>query len=339
MTKLGISPYFHPTTVVFVDDNLDFLSNLSLQLDADLAYRLFDSPSDALDYLNAANHANSVSDRFFAAISDNPDGIASEPLLRVDLAAIQREVRNTERFAETAVVIVDYAMPQMNGLEFCERITNPHIKKVLFTGDADQEIAVRAFNNGTIDRFIRKGQRKVYTEVNSAIDALQESYIRDTVRSISQILALHKRDFLMDAAFAQFFNQFRKERGFVEYYLSIEPSGFLLLDADGRAARLLALTDAELELHCEMARAQGAPQGLLDALIDRDRVPYFDTSPDGFYRRQCTDWRACLHPAQTLDGDKRYYWALITDGNAATNLVASYGSYLDWLDSTSYALI
>src|SRR5699024_5924224 len=147
MTTLSTPPYYHPTTVVFVDDNLDFLSNLSLQLDADLAYRLFDSPIDALDYLNAATttRANSLSERFFAAISDNPDGIATEPLLRIDLAAIQHEVRNTQRFAETAAVIVDYAMPQMNGLEFCERITNPHIKKVLFTGDADQEIAVRAF--------------------------------------------------------------------------------------------------------------------------------------------------------------------------------------------------
>src|SRR5699024_1530229 len=107
------------------------------------------------------------------------------------------------------------------------------------------------------------------------------------------------------------FNQLRTEHGFVEYYMSIEPNGFLLLDADGRSARLVVLTDVEMDLHSRMARNQRAPQGLLDALASGDRIPYFENSPDGFYRRQCSDWRACLYPAQTLEGDNRYYWALI----------------------------
>lgn len=167
MAKLAIQPYFHPTTVVFVDDSIDFLSNLSLQLDAALAYRLFDSPSSALKYINNTKEARSLSHRFFATIKDTVSGSTTEPVLHLDMAAIQQEVRNTERFAETAVVIVDYAMPQMNGIEFCEQIDSPHIKKVLFTGVADEEVAVRAFNEGIIDRFIRKSERDVYEEVNT----------------------------------------------------------------------------------------------------------------------------------------------------------------------------
>src|SRR5699024_5604677 len=138
METLSILPYFHPTTVVLVDDNLDFLGNLSLQLDADLAYRLFDSPNKALEQLNNAARTRPLSERFFATIKDNRQGVPAEPVLRLDLAAIQREVRNTHRFAETAVVMVDYAMPKMNGLEFCKQIRNPHVKKVLFTGVADE---------------------------------------------------------------------------------------------------------------------------------------------------------------------------------------------------------
>ena len=46
---IEVPPYFHPTQVVLIDDDIDFLGNLSLQLDADLAYLLFDSTRKALD--------------------------------------------------------------------------------------------------------------------------------------------------------------------------------------------------------------------------------------------------------------------------------------------------
>ncbi len=340
METLSILPYFHPTTVVLVDDNLDFLGNLSLQLDADLAYRLFDSPNKALEQLNNAARTRPLSERFFATIKDNRQGVPAEPVLRLDLAAIQREVRNTHRFAETAVVMVDYAMPKMNGLEFCKQIRNPHVKKVLFTGVADEYVAVRAFNEGLIDRFILKSERDVYEEVNVAIHELQNAYIRDTAYTISHVLSLRSRHCLIDPVFARFFEQLRAEHKYIEYYLSVEPDGFLLLDAEGTAARLIVLTDEDLLLHGKIARAHGAPQDLLDELEKGETVPYFSASPDGFFRPQCAQWRQCLHPAQILEGRSRYYWTLVPDAElAAGGEVASYNGYLNWLDTTGYALI
>lgn len=339
MKNSSILPYFHPTTVLLVDDSSDFLSNLSLQLDAALAYRLYDSPVNALGYLNNSRNTRSLSERFFATIKDNFRGVPTEPILRLDLAAIQQEVRNTERFAETSVVIVDYAMPQMDGIEFCQQIDNPHIKKVLFTGVADEEIAVRAFNTGVIDRFIRKNERDVYEQVNIAIQELQTSYIREIVRTVSHVLSLHSRDHHADPAFVELFDGLQSAHGFIEYYMATEPNGFLLLDADGHAARLVILTDDELALHAQLARNRGAPQELLDALASGDNIPYFKAAPDGHYRPEYTNWRDCMHPAQILEGNSRYHWALVPYETApATGVVASYNGYLDWLDTISYSL-
>lgn len=335
-----IQPYFHPTTVVFVDDDSNFLDNLSLQLDAHLAYRLLSSPNNALGQLNNSAHSRPLSERFFATIMNNRRGAPTEPVLRLDLAAIQKEVRNTQRFAELAVVVVDYAMPEMNGLEFCKQVGNPHIKKILFTGVADEDIALHAFNTGVIDRFIRKSERNVYEDVNTAILELQNAYIRDTAQTISHVLALQKQDYLTDPVFASFFNELREKHGFIEYYMSTEPGGFLLLDADGHTARLVVLTGEELNLHIRVAQSRGAPQALLDALASNNTVPFFGSAPDGFFNTNCTNVFQCLHTAAILDGRQRYYWALVPDSEIATDdTIASYNSYLDWLDTTAYGLI
>ena len=69
-------------------------------------------------------------------------------------------IYNKERFGETSVVVVDFAMPQMNGEEFCRKLgqlKGNSVKIIMLTGEADEEMAVRLFNAGVIDKFLRKG--------------------------------------------------------------------------------------------------------------------------------------------------------------------------------------
>ena len=54
------------------------------------------------------------------------------------------------------VAVMDVAMPELNGMEFCRRITDPSIRKIVLTGKADEHVAVKSFNEGLIDRFIRR---------------------------------------------------------------------------------------------------------------------------------------------------------------------------------------
>lgn len=342
MDTNSVFPYYHPTTVVFVDDNIDFLSNLSLQLEADLAYRLFESPRKALRHLNNAASAEPLSKRFFSSLSEWDDASSPDPLIRLDMTAIEREMHNTSRFGETSVVLVDYAMPDMDGLSFCRQITNPYVKKILFTGVADETVAVSAFNDGLIDRFVLKSERDVYEQINHAISELQRSYIRDCCLPISHVLSLRSPGFLKDEAFTRLFQQLRREHRFVEYYMTVEPSGFLLLDADAAMSRLVVLTEEELHAHYQIAQDQGAPAELLAALERGDTVPYFGHLPDSYYRPEFTHWRECLYPAGVVHGRETYYWALVPDvalNGDHKNRRASYNAYLDWLDTTGYALI
>ncbi len=57
-----------------------------------------------------------------------------------------------------AVVISDMQMPQMNGLELLKRIRELHAEtvRIMLTGNADQQTAINAVNEGRIFRFLNK---------------------------------------------------------------------------------------------------------------------------------------------------------------------------------------
>jgi CheY-like chemotaxis protein len=54
------------------------------------------------------------------------------------------------RFNNIAVLVVDYSMPTINGIEFCKQLGDKHVYKILLTAEADSDIAINAFNDGII---------------------------------------------------------------------------------------------------------------------------------------------------------------------------------------------
>jgi len=59
---------------------------------------------------------------------------------------------------DIAVVVADMQMPEINGVQFLSEIKTklPEATRIMLTGNADQETAVEAINNGSIFRFLTK---------------------------------------------------------------------------------------------------------------------------------------------------------------------------------------
>jgi CheY-like chemotaxis protein len=332
MKPYAIQPFYFPTTVAFIDDSRPFLSNLTLQLDSKLAFRMFHSPFSAMIALNGTSAVPPMVDQFFSLYRHRGDTSYAHHVIDLSLDKIHREVHNEHRFEQVSVVVVDYDMPEIDGIEFCKSLKNPAIKKILLTGKADEQIAVRAFNARIIDRFIRKQDANAMEMLNRAIHELQQEYFQQIEHMLSEALAVGSHMFLRDPDFGVRFDELRERLGIVEHYLSCTPDGILMLDMTGVAHLLIVQTEEMMHGCYEIAFDLDAPEELLEELRSGRSIPYFWKTA-GNYSPEYEDWQACLHPATEFKGKDWYLYTVVKNPDAFNmKYVVTYADYLERLD-------
>ncbi len=167
---------YFPSTVIFIDDSRDFLVNFTLQLDDRIVFKVFSSPHEALEAVHAVHLRSNFDQHYLAEYADAKNNLHFDQRLDMDFSALHYEMYNPQRYREVAVVVVDYDMPGMNGLEFCKQMENSPIKRILLTGRADEIVAIKAFNQGIIDVYLRKQDKQLAEMINRTIFNFQRIY-------------------------------------------------------------------------------------------------------------------------------------------------------------------
>lgn len=106
-----------------------------------------------------------------------------------------------------AVVVSDMRMPEMNGVELLKRIkvANPDSVRMMLTGNADQETAIQAVNQGHIFRFLNKPCQPQTLSIALAMGVRQfklitaekellEKTLKGSIDMLTQILSLTDPD-------------------------------------------------------------------------------------------------------------------------------------------------
>jgi len=136
------------------------------------------------------------------------------------------------RGEQVAILLADFRMPHMNGIEFLESAMDlyPRARRVLLTAYADTDAAIDAINRVDLDHYLLKPwnppEEKLYPVLDSLLDAWATS--PDAAATVTRVVghrwsapSFKVRDFLA--------------RNLVAYrwYLSDEPEGARLLAAAG----------------------------------------------------------------------------------------------------------
>lgn len=246
------TPLFHrPGTVVFLDDDPDYLEMLALVLPRQWHVKLFLRPADCVAYLMQEAP-------FWEADAWNQQQLiehwrAGTPLIPQVLAYW---AKYTERYALSRVCVVDFSMPGMDGLQALAELGDWPGSRVLLTGQADEQMAVRAFNRGLIDQFIPKQSPDISRRLVEAVDKLlrtphaRHAQIWRATLTLEQAAVL-RRDGIGDAlaAFCA--------RRWVEYVMIGEPFGVLGMDAAGDVSWLQLETREGLQALAELAEIAG----------------------------------------------------------------------------------
>lgn len=303
--------YQHPVLVVLIDDNQSYLDSVTFRLDSSLICKTFTDINAAIDWIKSAyQHYQADAAHPIHVSYDDETSSLERRNAAIDLNEIYCVALNKQRFALPAVIVVDYAMPQMNGVELCEALQNTPCKKILLTGQADEKVAVDAFNNKLIDQFIKKNDPIALDRLELAINALKTVFFTEQTSTLKDLLTRHTYAFLADAAIAALVEQLYKEHGFVEHYLFPNPCGILFIDVNGKARLMVVETEASLMAHYEMAQLQNAPAQLLAALKTQQLIPFFSDS-DGIYDSSINHkWLEYCLPAQICKGAQNYYWSI-----------------------------
>lgn len=268
--------------------------------------KTFDSTDAALKYINEYQRE--------AKLVANDE----KPKLQGDSDAWVKRVlthQNIKRFdelriKEVSVLVVDYSMPSINGIEFCEKIKNSTIKKILLTGYATPTEAVRAFNNNTIHYYLKKNDENMLQELEEAIHQLQHAYFNELSSSLKTEAIDSSTPFFTDPKLARYFEDTCEALGISEYYYLSNPSRFELRTRDNKTFSCVIYTEEDLQEHAQILQEEGASEELCKAVASRNFVPLFNTA-DGFYEPNLENAILSIHPATHVKGIVNYYCAVI----------------------------
>lgn len=334
MMKHSIAAWYYPGTVVFIDDDEQYLTHLKLQLDnTQFSSKLFFNPQAALHFLEDYEPGVSSS-RYLSQLEETDFDHRN---LDIDIKAISQFVYNPNRFDEIPVVAIDYAMPKQNGLEIARWLTQKHpaIKIILLTGEADDQVAIHAFNEGIIHKFIRKNSKDFVDLLNTSISGLMLEYFSNlsklVIDSLTKGLDQPAVSWLDDAKFVSLFHDVCKKNKIVEYYLTDASGSFLFLNDDAQPSWLACKNEDEMQAAYEIAVGSdvGFPPKLLTSMKDRKKILYL---LQGGLSEDAKEAEHALHPATKLVGKKStYYYSYINNPTAYDihlEKILSYRSYL-----------
>jgi CheY-like chemotaxis protein len=277
--EFEIYPYFHPTTTVFIDDDEVFLSALIGALGVQ-NHIVFTQTNKALVAINTPPENVFLNCRKLASSMDFSVPLGS---MVWDLSKIIDQCLNPKRTDEISVAVVDYEMPEMSGIDFCRRIQNNRVKKIILTGHLSQQKGSDALSVNKINSYVQKSNKHFMMQLEHYIAFNQAQYFADIKQKFIDA-KVGLPEFMNDSEFSEYFTRLYERYDITEYYLTQEPDGLLMIGANGRDYyHLLVYTEAQLKSQWEVASEQGADANFLNKLSKQEVVPDFYADTQGYY--------------------------------------------------------
>ena len=326
ISENAITCFYHPVTILLVDDSKAFLDSLILELDIKDNLRAVTDVSTALKILSSTRKIHLHDAILKDCDNTDTDSINSKRVF-LDVEAIRKSVYDKTRFDEIAIAIIDYQMPKMNGLEFARRIKDSSVRKIMLTAAADEKVAISAFNEGVIDQFLSKSHHQLKSELTQTIATLKNHYFSQLSNTLLENLGSRLRSLFKNPQFKCIFDESFKKANAVEYYLLDSSGSFLLLDAYGNPYWLLIKYDTDIKDQLELIEGIEVPASMVSAIKEHDKLLFMASEAD--YKMPATQWESFLFDAHKLQ--EGIYYSVqsghinssVLDWNQVTPLIAN----------------
>jgi CheY-like chemotaxis protein len=255
-------PHYHRANAfIFLDDDASYLDTLASILPKEWPIRLFTNANQCLSYIQAQNTAWDTDMQAHQTLINGwrSNGSLIPPILEY--------WRSSElRYGLTNICVVDFSMPAMNGLNFLQLLPGWLSHRVLLTGKADEHIAVDAFNDGLIDRFIPKQTQQIGRHLVKLLTGLVNQPMAFYDGIWSSALKQDQYAILQESTVSHALKEIVEEKQWVEYFVIPQPFGILALDHFARVHWLQLELMKDLPALADLAQSTGESLEIVESI-------------------------------------------------------------------------
>jgi CheY-like chemotaxis protein len=245
-----------PSRLVFLDDDEFFLKVLHSALPSTWHADLFMDATACITYLNEKSNGWSADvQKQQALLADAKNSDLGMMSIIPLLLSYWRESQT--RYGLVQVATFDYAMPILNGLDAFALLQDWPGQRVLLTGQADEKVAVAAFNKSLINLFLTKQGVHFLDDLFVELPKLLSQQIVAQQLLWLQSLSPEQQLWLAEPTVIDSLNQWVLKTGLVEYAVTHAPFGVLGVDRYGIVFWLQLEQKSDLEELACMAEEQG----------------------------------------------------------------------------------
>ena len=265
--------FYYPLKAMFIDDNAELLK----------AYHYIDLPNKIItesdpekavqELINNTGKTcifHDITDGHYTDLSQTNDAT----VISFTFNSIKELINDNDKYEKYGVVVTDYKMPIMNGIELCNNISELNIVKILLTGEYKPLDALTALHDDTIDYFLQKGKETTNDELLNSIRKLELKHFKNITQNFFN-LTNNKFSFLADKAFAIIVNSIIKDNDITEYYLLNNTGCFLMINQTSQYM-LNIYSDNDLDTFCDMYAHIDIE--ILGKIKQRELIPNFELS-------------------------------------------------------------
>lgn len=303
--KHRIPIFFYPTRKIILDDDVIFAESILYKMEGK-DFSFYSSPDSLQDYLMNEYHPSFKQSDLFAEEIDS-EVLSSNfhiPVKKLN-CVVANKVAN-----DISVVLVDYHMPGITGIDFVRKFKNYPFKKILITGEDDYAIGIDALNAGLIDAYIRKGDPDLLNKLNILVNVLEWKYFTEFSSSVYHVSNL---EYLKHTHFLAKFEQLIYENTITSFYLVNGEGDFVGLNNEGMQVFIVVRSRKKLQELSILAEEDGASNEIVDKLMKAEVIPFFHDKQ--YWEIPATEWGTFLYPANQLEGDSSFVWAIISPYN------------------------
>lgn len=304
---MEIRPLFYwPTTLMMVDDSLSFLESVCFYLGAAQLTLSYQNPKTALEILKNASYLMNGPSCLVKSLSTDELDIDGA-VKKLDYQSLSALIFKRDRFAEISTLLVDYSMPHINGIEFCRKIADLPIKKIMLTGEAGHDLAVAAFNEGIIDAFLTKDIDRINHELGKIVLKMRLKYFSDVSLSL---MGASLGECKEAPEYVQVFDRFIHENQIVEYYRIDRLGSYLGLDKYAHPYWLVIKSENSFLEELNIAKLSGEKSSAINKLKEKTHLLFLFSELEK--RQPVSDWQRFLFPVnQSFQHEGKFYYTTI----------------------------